>query len=126
MIKTASLVNCVGAAPRWTPLLHTRLGSSLHRYSARARSLSQPVSVRQAFSRGSCRLLASQAVQEAQSSSAVQEMTVPAADLHAQQAWEFWRRLGSPRYHVAPMVDQVSDCSLLLIASNACVRADCS
>lgn len=103
MIKTASLVNCVEAAPRWTPLLHTRLGS-LHRYSAR--SLSQPVSIRQAFSRGNCRLLASEAVQEAQSSSAVQEMTVPAADLHAQQAWEFWRRLGSPRYHVAPMVDQ--------------------
>jgi len=25
---------------------------------------------------------------------------------HAEQAWEHWRKLGSPRFHVAPMVDQ--------------------
>lgn len=35
------------------------------------------------------------------------DMTIPAADLHVQQAWEFWRRIGSPKFHVAPMVDQV-------------------
>ena len=34
-------------------------------------------------------------------------MTVSSAELHAKQAWEFWKRLGSPKYHVAPMVDQV-------------------
>lgn len=33
-------------------------------------------------------------------------MTVSSAELHAKQAWEFWKRLGSPKYHVAPMVDQ--------------------
>ncbi|KAL3146164.1 tRNA-dihydrouridine(16/17) synthase [NAD(P)(+)]-like protein [Trebouxia sp. C0010 RCD-2024] len=33
-------------------------------------------------------------------------MTLSATDLHAQQAWEFWRKIGSPKYHVAPMVDQ--------------------
>ena len=43
--------------------------------------------------------------QEFQEQSA--EMTVPAADLHVQQAWDFWRRIGSPKFHVAPMVDQV-------------------
>lgn len=26
---------------------------------------------------------------------------------HAERAWEYWRKLGSPKYHVAPMVDQV-------------------
>lgn len=26
---------------------------------------------------------------------------------HAAKAWEFFRRMGSPKYHVAPMVDQV-------------------
>lgn len=35
-----------------------------------------------------------------------QDMTVSAADLHTQQAWKFWKKLGSPKYHVAPMVDQ--------------------
>lgn len=35
-------------------------------------------------------------------------MTLSATDLHTQQAWEFWRKIGSPKYHVAPMVDQVS------------------
>ena len=34
-------------------------------------------------------------------------MTASVAELHTKQAWEFWRRLGSPKYHVAPMVDQV-------------------
>ena len=34
-------------------------------------------------------------------------MTLSATDLHTQQAWEFWRKLGSPKHHVAPMVDQV-------------------
>ena len=34
-------------------------------------------------------------------------MTLSPADLHIQQAWEFWKKLGSPKYHVAPMVDQV-------------------
>ena len=38
------------------------------------------------------------------------QMTVPAADLHVQQAWDFWRRIGSPKFHVAPMVDQVCTC----------------
>lgn len=27
---------------------------------------------------------------------------------HAARAWEFFRGIGSPKYHVAPMVDQVS------------------
>ena len=27
---------------------------------------------------------------------------------HAKQAWEFFRSIGSPKYHVAPMVDQVA------------------
>ena len=31
------------------------------------------------------------------------QYTVP----HAKAAWEFFRSLGSPKYHVAPMVDQV-------------------
>ena len=26
---------------------------------------------------------------------------------HAARAWEWFRSMGSPRYHVAPMVDQV-------------------
>lgn len=26
---------------------------------------------------------------------------------HAEKAWEFFRAMGSPKYHVAPMVDQV-------------------
>jgi hypothetical protein len=26
---------------------------------------------------------------------------------HAEQAWAFFKSLGSPKYHVAPMVDQV-------------------
>ncbi|KAF8065442.1 HAP2 [Scenedesmus sp. PABB004] len=31
----------------------------------------------------------------------------PAAlEAHAQRAWAYWRALGSPKYHVAPMVDQ--------------------
>lgn len=29
---------------------------------------------------------------------------------HVQQAWEHWRKLGAPKYLVAPMVDQV--CSI--------------
>ncbi len=36
-------------------------------------------------------------------------MTIPSAELHVKQAWEFWRKLGSPKYHVAPMVDQVNN-----------------
>lgn len=39
-------------------------------------------------------------------------MTLSATDLHTQQAWEFWRKIGSPKYHVAPMVDQVPGVSL--------------
>lgn len=31
------------------------------------------------------------------------KMVVP----HAAKAWEFFRKWGSPKYHVAPMVDQV-------------------
>ena len=27
---------------------------------------------------------------------------------HAKKAWEFFRSIGSPKYHVAPMVDQVA------------------
>ena len=30
-----------------------------------------------------------------------------AAKSHAAAAWDFWRRIGSPKFHVAPMVDQV-------------------
>ena len=41
------------------------------------------------------------------SSATATSMTLSAADLHVQQAWDFWRKLGSPKYHVAPMVDQV-------------------
>ena len=26
---------------------------------------------------------------------------------HASKAWDFFRSIGSPKYHVAPMVDQV-------------------
>ena len=37
-------------------------------------------------------------------SSAVTDAEVP----HAASAWEHWRKLGAPRFHVAPMVDQVS------------------
>ena len=44
-------------------------------------------------------------------------MTVSATDLHTQQAWEFWRRIGSPKYHVAPMVDQVSLAAVALSSS---------
>ena len=32
---------------------------------------------------------------------------------HAAKAWEFFRSIGSPKFHVAPMVDQVSNVSLL-------------
>jgi hypothetical protein len=33
----------------------------------------------------------------------------PAEDVpHAARAWEFFRSMGSPKFHVAPMVDQVS------------------
>ncbi len=44
-------------------------------------------------------------------------MTVSSAELHANQAWEFWKRLGSPKYQVAPMVDQVYNnvCILCLL-----------
>lgn len=35
-------------------------------------------------------------------------MTLSAAELHTKRAWDFWRKLDSPKYHVAPMVDQVS------------------
>lgn len=28
-------------------------------------------------------------------------------DSHSERAWAYWRSLGSPKYHVAPMVDQV-------------------
>lgn len=38
-------------------------------------------------------------------------MTIPPADLHVQQAWEFWQRIGAPKFHVAPMVDQVQTCA---------------
>lgn len=30
---------------------------------------------------------------------------------HSERAWAYWRSLGSPKYHVAPMVDQVRPCS---------------
>jgi hypothetical protein len=33
--------------------------------------------------------------------------TTDAPGEHAQQAWEHWRKLGAPKYLVAPMVDQV-------------------
>ena len=29
------------------------------------------------------------------------------AEQHAERAWAFFRSIGSPKYHVAPMVDQV-------------------
>jgi hypothetical protein len=49
--------------------------------------------------------------------------SVPAAgdDIvpHAEKAWEHWRQLGSPRYHVAPMVDQVRP-------FDACIRGKLS
>lgn len=42
-------------------------------------------------------------------------MTASRAELHTKQAWEFWRRLESPKYHVAPMVDQVQgQCHVVL------------
>ena len=28
-------------------------------------------------------------------------------DAHVSQAWEWWTNMGAPKYHVAPMVDQV-------------------
>lgn len=28
-------------------------------------------------------------------------------DSHSERAWAYWRSLGAPKYHVAPMVDQV-------------------
>lgn len=30
---------------------------------------------------------------------------------HAARAWQFFRSIGSPKYHVAPMVDQVGLCA---------------
>ena len=35
----------------------------------------------------------------------------PPADLdsHVAQAWEWWQSIGAPKYHVAPMVDQVKE-----------------
>ena len=34
-------------------------------------------------------------------------MPQDAAKSHAAAAWDFWRKIGSPQFHVAPMVDQV-------------------
>lgn len=31
-----------------------------------------------------------------------------ALDAHVARSWEYFRSLGSPRWHVAPMVDQVT------------------
>ena len=40
--------------------------------------------------------------------SAQRRMPGPASEVpQADAAWALWRRLGSPKYHVAPMVDQV-------------------
>lgn len=33
--------------------------------------------------------------------------TQPSVSAHAERAWDFFRKIGSPKYHVAPMVDQV-------------------
>lgn len=41
-----------------------------------------------------------------------------ALDAHVERSWEYWRRLGSPRWHVAPMVDQAR-CDLLVWRSSA-------
>ena len=57
------------------------------------------------FGRG--RYFACAAPRQLASSAFATSMTLSAKDLHTQQAWEFWRKLGLPKYHVAPMVDQV-------------------
>lgn len=48
------------------------------------------------------------------------DMTVPPADLHVQQAWEFWQRIGAPKFHVAPMVDQVNKSCVVCLADLRC------
>lgn len=55
-------------------------------------------------------------------------MTVSSAELHAKQAWEFWKRLGSPKYHVAPMVDQVYNnvCILCLLTFTCRLYKPCT
>jgi hypothetical protein len=58
---------------------------------------------------GLIRLIAS--LQASYSTSAMPkvELYEPLVDLdeHAAKAWEFFRGMGSPKFHVAPMVDQV-------------------
>lgn len=46
-------------------------------------------------------------------------MVVPqdAAKSHAAAAWEFWRSIGCPKFHVAPMVDQVRQLAALSATS---------
>jgi hypothetical protein len=34
-----------------------------------------------------------------------------ALEAHVQRSWDYFRSLGSPKWHVAPMVDQVCVCS---------------
>ena len=55
-------------------------------------------------------------------------MTLSAADLHTERAWKFWRKLGSPKYHVAPMVDQVPIllCFLFTLLVSAETNGSCS
>ena len=55
------------------------------------------------------------AAEEAASPSAAMSLLQAKKQLvpHAAKAWEFFRSIGSPKFHVAPMVDQVSNVSLL-------------
>lgn len=94
MKSMASAVLCVGASS-----LHGPRDLSGGQLSRQVPSL---------FTRRICggRDLSCTAASKAGSASAT-SMTLSPADLHVQQAWEFWRKLGSPKYHVAPMVDQV-------------------
>ena len=58
---------------------------------------------------------ANAAAEEAASPSATMSLQQAEKQLvpHAAKAWEFFRSIGSPKFHVAPMVDQVSNVSLL-------------
>lgn len=53
------------------------------------------------------------AADDASSTSPGPPYTTPEAlDAHVERSWAYFRSLGSPKWHVAPMVDQVQNSSL--------------